>query len=274
MKKHVVAMLALAVALTLSLVTASGALQRDVSTCLRSTASVPGCEPDRLQFKAGASVKPKTLPKHDLAPVGLEIHGKISSENGGHPQALRKATANVGEGVAIDAVGLPACPLRKLEGRGVSAARQACRDAIVGSGVAHMGLASSESTVRAPLTLFNGGASGGVTRLYVHSSIAVPRAVPLVGVVKIRSRGPGLETTWKLPPILEGDGALLDFRFSVRRHFMASGEKQSYVRASCSDGDFQVNLPKIVFRNEAHTPGESSQTLLKGSLSIPCTARP
>lgn len=92
---------------------------------------------------------------------------------------------NVAKDMAIDAVGLPACRLRRLEKSGVGTARRLCREAIVGTGEAHIGFASTDTVLKAPLTLFNGGTSGVETRVFVHSAIAVPSLMPLVATGKI-----------------------------------------------------------------------------------------
>lgn len=76
---------------------------------------------------------------------------------------------------------------------------------------------------------------------------------------------------WKLPPILEGDGSLLDFRFKVGRRFMNKEEERTYLAASCPNGDLQASVPKILFRNEARTPGLAATTELKGLISVPCS---
>jgi hypothetical protein len=216
-------------------------------------------------------VAPNVLPKGEMAPVALEIHGKIAVEEGGHPSALREAIVDIPKDVGIDTAGLPACPRRKLEGNGVAAARRICGKAIVGSGVAHIGFASSNAIVEAPLTLINGGDSGGETRLFVHSAISAPGLMPLVGTVKIQRKYPGLQTTWKIPRILEGDGSLLDFKFRVERRFISKGGEHSYLSARCPSGDLQASVPKILFRNEARTPGVAATTVLKGLILVPCS---
>src|SRR6478735_4647758 len=88
--------------------TAAAPAERYVSICLRSTPLGPGCS-RRVEFEPGAAVIPKKLPAHELAPVGLEIHGKIAMEGGGHPVALHEVIADVDEDVAVDADGLPTC---------------------------------------------------------------------------------------------------------------------------------------------------------------------
>jgi hypothetical protein len=269
-RKKLVAGLVLGVALVALGVAAGATAQRYVATCLRSNSLWDGCGA-RLEVGFGGAVTPKVLPRDELAPVGFEVHGRIAVVGGGHPSALRETIIDVPEDVGINAAGLPACPRRKLAGSGVAAARRLCRKAIVGSGMAHIGFTSSDAIIESPLTLFNGGGSGGETRLFVHGAIFVPSPMPLIGMVKIQRKYAGLHTTWKLPPILEGDGSLLDFRFKVERRFMAMGAAHSYLAAKCPSGDLLANVPKMLFRNEARTPGVAATTVLKGLVSVPCS---
>jgi hypothetical protein len=91
--------------------------------------------------------------------------------------------------------------------------------------------------------------------------------------VKIQRKYSGMHTIWKLPPILEGDGSLLDFRFRIERRFMSKGVEHSYLAAKCPDGALQASAPKVLFRNEAHAPGQAATTVLRGSFSVPCSPR-
>jgi len=262
------------------LVTASfancAAAQPYVQTCLRAAPLFPGCESERLEVEWDAEVEPTTLPRHEMAPVALEMHGVIGTANGGHPSALREAQIDF-LNVAIDAKGLSACGLRDLQRRRVAAARDFCRKAIVGSGMSHIGFALSGGRVAAPLTLFNGGTEDGVTTLFVHSAVPVPKPVPIVSVMKISSVGSpagkdvGLQTVWRLPRIIDGTGSLLDFKFRIERRFSASGPRHSYLAARCRDGGLSVNFKKLLFRNEAKTPGVAAQTVMKGGLAVPCS---
>lgn len=118
--------------------------------------------------------------------------------------------------------------------------------------------------------LFNGGTSHGVTRLFVQSVVDVPEPTTLVGVAKVASRYEGLEAVLKLPPILEGDGSVLDFKLRIGRRFVRHGERSSYITARCGRGELTAQFPRLVFRNEAHAPGVPSQTVMKGVAAIPC----
>lgn len=258
-----------AVALVMVNVTVAAPAQPYLSTCLQSSLPWPGCS-NQVEFKPGGAVVPKKLPTHEFAPVGLKIHGTIAMEEGGHPVALRELIIDVDEDVAVDAKGLPACRRHLLESHGVAAVRRLCRAAIVGSGMAHVGLASSEAILEAPLTLFNGGTSNGETRLFVHSAIGAPNPVPVVSSVKIQRKYSGLQSIWKVPRIFGGDGSLLDFKFKVERHFVSKGTEHSYLSAKCPDEAFRMNAANALFRNDARIPGLESATSLTGRFVIPC----
>ncbi len=261
--------LALALAFVLVLAVSADAGSRPyVETCLRSSSPLADrCGPGNLEIGVEGTASAR---KRGPMPVVLTVAGTIGTENGGHPPALRELVVAVERGAAIDVEGLPSCRLRQLEGLDAAAARQACRGAIVGHGTAHVGFASSTDTVETPLILFNGGTSGGVTRLFAQGSIDGTSPAGLVAVAKIQRHGSGLEATWRLPRIREGDGSLLDFRLSVGRSFAAAGQRHSYVSMACPGVGLQVDLAKAVFVNEAHAPGVPAQTTWKGSLSVPC----
>lgn len=262
-----------AIALVLVNVSTAARAERYIATCLRSTLPGQGC-PGHVEFKPGGAVLPKKLPAHELAPVGLEIHGTIAMEGGGHPVALREVIVDADKDVALDASGLPVCRRRLLESRDVADARRLCRGAIVGTGVAHVGLASSETILKAPLTLFNGGTFGGETKLFVQSAVGTPNRVPVVSRVTTKRMYSGLHTVWRIPRILDGDGSLLDFELKVERSFVSKGTEHSYLSAKCPDGVFRVNVPDVLFRNDALVPGVESATSLKGVFALPCSSTP
>jgi hypothetical protein len=264
--------IAAALPLLLASLAAGNSPQRHIAICLRSTLG-PGCS-NRVEFKPGGAVVPKKLPAHEFAPVGQKIHGTIAMEGGGHPLALREVVIHGDEDVAVDANGLHACHRHLLESHGVAAARRLCRAAIVGSGMAHVGLASSETILKAPLTLFNGGTSNGETRLFVHSAIGAPNPMPVVSSVKIQGKYSGLHSIWRIPRILGGDGSLLDFKFKLERRFVSKGTEHSYLSAKCPDEVLRMNAATALFRNDARVPGMENAMSLKGRFAIPCSSAP
>jgi hypothetical protein len=68
-----------------------------------------------------------------------------------------------------------------------------------------------------------------------------------------------------------GRGSLLDFDFRLGATRIAGKRKLGYLEAKCPDGVFKANVKKMLFKNEANTPGEAGSTSLKGSLAVPCT---
>lgn len=53
---------------------------------------------------------------------------------------------------------------------------------------------------------------------------------------------------------------------------MSRGAEQSYLSATCADGEIQANVSKLLFRNEAKTAGVGASTQLKGLFAIPCAS--
>jgi len=244
-------------------------VQKSVDTCIRSDLHPGDCGPGRLEVDFKARMAPRRLPSREFAPVAVIASGVIGTEAGEHPSALRRVTLSIGRGARVDTSGLATCKRRWLERLAVAEARNACRRAIVGHGMARIGFASSGAVVRAPLTLFNGGTSAGMTRLYVHGA-AGALGGPLVAVAQVRRHGKGLEATWTLPRILDGDGSLLGFRFEIKRTFARSGGLRSYLYGSCPDEGLRARFSKLTFVNEAHAPGVAPRTMLRGGLAVPC----
>jgi hypothetical protein len=224
----------------------------------------------------GGSTSPKTLPKNKYAPVKTNFFGKISTANGAHPPALREVEFDIDKDVKINVKGLPSCKANELNARDTKAALKACGDAVIGSGVADAEISFPEQNpikVHSPLTVFNGGESGGKVKLLIHIFLTVPVPAAVVTDVTIVRKGTGIHSVAKVPVIAGGSGSTLDFNFTVGKTFSYKGKKVGYGEAKCPDGVFKANVKKILFKNEAHTPGEAAQTSLKGSLAVPCTGK-
>jgi len=233
-----------------------------------------------LILKFGSTVSPAKLPKRSLAPIALNVSGKISTSDGTHPSAFREAIVDIDRNGTIDASGVPICKGGQLEARNTAAARNVCGKAIVGSGSAHVSISFPEQKpvrVDSPLLLFNGGERGGKTTMFIHSFITVPVPAAIVTTVTVKkiSKGRyGYRTVAKVPVVAGGSGSALDFRFTIaKKLFNFKGRKHSYLEARCADGRFQAQVLKALFRNEADTAGVPGQTVLKGGLVVPCKTR-
>ena len=193
----------------------------------------------------------------------------MSSSDGRKPDALREVKVDLDKNGRLNAKGLPACGRRQIEDLGLESARRACRKSIVGAGVAHVAIGSSEQeppAVPVPLTLFNGGVRGGTTTLLIHGSVPGPSPAPIVATVRIRKTHKGrygLTAVAAIPVIANGNGSVLDFRLAIKRLFTYKGERQSYAMARCFDRHLNAQVTSIF----------ESGTVLSGTLIKPCTPK-
>jgi len=230
----------------------------------------------KLEATLGGTVSPSKLPKGQLAPVKTNITGKIETTDDSHPPALREVVVDIDKDAAIDSTGLPVCKAAQLEAQNTPNAKKVCGAAIVGTGLAHAEIAFPEQppiTVTSPITVFNGGTSGGKTKLLIHTFITVPVPAAIVTQVVVSKKGAGLRSVARIPVIVGGSGSVLDFKFKLGRNYTYKGRKRSLLSAKCPDGRFKVSSPKILFKNEAAIEGFPAQTVLKGSVLVPCTPK-
>jgi hypothetical protein len=254
-----------------------------VSTCLRSTISEgSGCQGfPSLIAKFGGRVEPRSLPRHEMAPVAIELVGKVSTDDGTHPSALREVTIDFDRNIAVNATGLPIC---RGGGRdwGIGTLRKACRRAIVGEGKVDFEIAlpeNAQTSAQIPfpsnLTIYNGGQVDGVMTLYAVTFVGVPAPRTIVipiGIKKVDRGRYGLHAVAKIPVVAGGSGSLLDFRLEVNRLFSYRGVQRSLATARCPDGQLDAQISAL-FKNEALTPGVPSATAMKGTVVLPCTPK-
>jgi hypothetical protein len=251
-----------------------------VATATIGSAATTTIRAGNLILKFGSTVSPAKLPKRSLAPIALNVNGKISTSDGTHPSAFREAIVDIDKNGTIDASGVPVCKGGQLEARNTAAARNVCGKAIVGSGSAHVSISFPEQKpirVSSPLLIFNGGTRGGKTTMFIHSFITVPVPAAIVTTLTIKkiSKGRyGYRAVAKVPVIAGGSGSALDFKFTIaKKLFNFRGRKHSYLEARCADGRFQAQVLKALFRNEAGIAGVAGQTVLKGGIVVPCKSR-
>ncbi len=221
----------------------------------------------------GGTVSPKAMPKKNYVPVKTNIFGKIKTTDGTHPSALREVVVDIDKDVKINAKGFPACSAQKLNARNSNAARKVCGKSILGQGISHVEIEFAEQKpiiVTSPLTVFNGGESGGKVKLLIHIFITVPVPAAVVTEVTIQRKGTGIHSIAKVPRVAGGAGSAIDFSFKLEPK---KNGKKSFFEARCPDGKFKTSTPKVLFKNEADTPGVPAQTVLKGGLVVPCTPK-
>jgi hypothetical protein len=232
-----------------------------------------------LVLTFGGSTSPKALPKSKLAPIALNVSGKIATTDNTHPSAFREAVVDIDKNGAVNATGLPICKSGQLQSRDSKAAEKACGPALVGHGTTTVEIAFPEQApipATSKLLLFNGGTKGGKTTLFIHAYLSNPVAAAIVTTVtiqKIHKGRYGFHTISKVPMVAGGSGSVKSFNFTIKRDFTYKGKKVSYLEAKCPDGHFNTQLDEAVFKNEAETPGVPATTKLSGKLIVPCTPK-
>jgi hypothetical protein len=198
-------------------------------------------------MKVNGRVTPKALPKGRLAPVVLRASGRIGTADGDTPPALRKVIIDFDKHGTVNARGLKVCNAGKLQARRTADARKVCKGALVGTGRTRVVVDFTEQkpfSTSGPLLLFNGGVSGGRTRMYIHAYVNVPTPTAIVTPVvirKIKKGRYGTRAIARIPRIANGAGKVTFFKFKIDRKFRFRGKKRSYLVARCANGRFYAN---------------------------------
>lgn len=256
MRKHLIMTLALAVALA---VTVAGA----------AVAKKIVVQQGNLKLTVDGKFSPTKLPKSKLAPIQLDVSGKIETLDGTHPPALREFVVETDKNGTINAKGLPVCTAAKLNSRDTNAAIKACPKAIVGKGKTDVEIAFPEQApivAHSQLIAFNGGVKGGVTTIFVHAFLTVPvpaAVVTTVKVSKVHNGRYGTKSVATVPVIAGGSGSPINFSLHIGRNFTYKGKKQSYLLAKCPDGHL----------NAKGTGSFSDGTRLAGGVVLSCTPK-
>jgi hypothetical protein len=214
-----------------------------------------------LKLTLNGGFKPKKLPKNKLAPISLNVSGKIQTVDGTHPPALREVIVETDKNGAINAKGLPKCTAAKLNSTDTTHAIKACPNAIVGEGKTDVEIAFPEQApivAHSKLVAFNGGVKGGKTTIFIHAFLTVPvpaAVVTTVTVSKIHNGRYGTKSIAKIPVIAGGSGSPIFFELNFHRNFTYKGKKQSYLLAKCPDGHLNAKATSI-FADGSKLTGE------------------
>jgi hypothetical protein len=205
-----------------------------------------------LFIRGSGGISPAKLPRHRQVPISAHLHDQIGTVDGSHPPALSSVVADIDKTIRLDARGLPVCRYGQLTNRPTAAARQACPDAIVGSGEGEVEVAFPDQnpfTGKGKLVLFNGGVHGGRTLHLIHAYVSIPAPTAIVVKVKLTRihRGAfGMHVVARVPTLAAGDGSPTRFRLQINRKYPYKGRKKSYLTASCPTGHYFADA-KVAF---------------------------
>jgi hypothetical protein len=222
-----------------------------------------------LVLHADGGFAPRALPRRAYAPIHFQGYGDVTTTDGSVPPALTHVRLEFDRDGKLTTAGLPVCPPGRIETTTVKQARRRCRGAIVGSG--HVGavlsLGGTRLRVHSPLTLFNGPRQGGNITVVAHAQTTVPVFQSYVVVAPIerrRGRIYGYRTSFDVPTIAGGAGALTHIDAKIDRRYRAGGRERSYVSARCSD---------YILQTQGYF-SFADGNVIYGSAFKPCSMRP
>jgi hypothetical protein len=222
-----------------------------------------------LILSINGGVTPRKLPRKTLAPIALRVGGAVRTADGSQPPAAKTVTIDFDKHGTVNARGLSSCRSGQLQARTTSAAKAACRRAIIGAGSTAVRVEFAEQApfvAKGPLVIFNGGVRRGVTTMLIHAYVSVPAPTAIVTTVRVKKahRGRfGTRAVARIPTIAGGSGSLTHFNLRIKRTFRRRGHRQSYLLARCANGRFFAH-GTVAFRDG---------TRLKGDVVRPCRVR-
>jgi hypothetical protein len=222
-----------------------------------------------IVVEAEGGFAPKTLPKHENAPITLHGGGKLSTADGTLPPILKTITILFDRHGSVVTTGLPHCTKAKLVATDTATARRNCPTSIVGEGQGTAVVKFPEQPpikASSPLTLFNGPPKNGNPTVLAHAYLSVPSPTAFIVEIvieKIHEGVYGYRTEATIPQIAGGAGIPISGHLKIGRKWTYKGKKYSYVNARCETGHLQAK-------------GEFSfndGTFLTGTFLRTCTVR-
>jgi hypothetical protein len=205
-----------------------------------------------VEVEFGGGFSPRALPKEKSAPIAPFLWGKFRKIDGTHPPALKEVRVKGDKSIELDVKDMPVC---RSSGSGprpgptIASIRKECRRAIVATGEARGEIKFPDQNpigFRSELLTVNGGVGGGVTTLYVFTSIDIPTPALIVTTVKVKKVATGRfgsEAIATVPKIAGGAGSITYFRLKLKR---------GVLRATCPDKRLSARIV-AVFADDTKT---------------------
>lgn len=225
-----------------------------------------------LRVAFNGALSPKKLPRRGVAPVSVELGGRIATTDGSDPPALSGIEIAINRAGRLDPKALPSCSLERIQPASTAYARRVCAAARVGEGSFSASIAIPEQSPypsQGTVTAFNGREGGRpVVLLHIYGTEPVPTSFTLPLSM---SRGRG-----RFGTVLRGELPGIDAHvsyvtgISLRLGGPPRARRRPYLSAGCPapKGSSLAVFP-LARASFSFTGGPTlSQTLIRS-----CTAR-
>jgi hypothetical protein len=205
-----------------------------------ATAGAPVAGKDGNTQSLEAVVSPKKLSKTTPTPVTLSVSvpTRTTTAASGIPVPTVHVTIDFDKNLSLFTKGIPTCNATKLQATSTEVAKQACGNAVIGTGTGSALLPIGGQAVPEPtvVTAFNGVPQGGkpIELLHAYGTSPVQTTLVLVGTISNYNKegfGPRLDV--EVPKIAGGTGALTDFKVKINKRYRYKGHPRSFVSAKC-----------------------------------------
>jgi hypothetical protein len=208
-----------------------------------------------VTFQGG--IQPTALPRHERAPITVWMDGRVRILSGESPPSLKSITLSLNRNGHLETRGLPICRFGELTAKTSEEAMEACKDALVGSGVykARLDYVEQEPTPSHGKILAFNATSGGHPAILaqVHTSSPAPATSLIVFHIRHTSGRYGTVLTGAVPGSLSRWGYLKHIALRLHRNYTFRGRRHSYLSAPCpappglSKGSFAFLFASLSF---------------------------
>ncbi|MGN6254353.1 MAG: hypothetical protein ACTHO8_05150 [Solirubrobacterales bacterium] len=192
---------------------------------------------DGVRIGFNAKIRPRALPRHGQAPLRVSLKVRIAAANGKVPPQLRHISVAINRHGRFNPGGLPVCRIGEIQPATTSAALQACRRSLVGSGSFSAKVLLPE---QAPfpsagrIYAFNGRYQGAPAILaHVYGTQPVPTSFTLAFRLRPTHGTYGTVLTASLPKVTSQWGYVTGLQITLGRQFPSHGTTHSYLTGSC-----------------------------------------
>lgn len=225
-----------------------------------------------IRFSGG--IEPNALPRHDRAPISVQMTGVIKTLSGERPPSVRRISIALNRGGKIDSRGLPVCERRQIEPSSSEEALERCRESLVGTGAYVADIAfpeQDEFRSRGRILAFNAIVDGQKAVLaHVYGDNPVPITRIIVFRIHETDGTFGTVLSGNLPRSLIRWGYLKSISLDFRRTYTYRGKRRSYISAACSA---PAGFPGAVFPFARASMGFEDGRTLSSTLTRSCKVR-